>query len=58
MTQRIAFLGLGTMGGPMAVNLAKAGYAVNAFDLSAEACAKAAEQPGVRIAASAAAAID
>ena len=58
MTQRIAFLGLGNMGGPMAVNLAKAGYAVNAFDLSAEACAKAAEQPGVRIAASAAAAID
>ncbi|MFX8110558.1 NAD(P)-binding domain-containing protein, partial [Acinetobacter baumannii] len=35
MTQRIAFLGLGNMGGPMAVNLAKAGYAVNAFDLSA-----------------------
>lgn len=58
MTQRIAFLGLGNMGGPMAVNLAKAGYAVNAFDLSADACAKAAEQPGVRIAASAAAAID
>lgn len=57
-TPHIAFLGLGNMGGPMAVNLAKAGYAVNAFDLSAEACAKAAEQPGVRIAASAAAAID
>lgn len=58
MTQHIAFLGLGNMGGPMAVNLAKAGYAVNAFDLSADACAKAAEQPGVRIAASAAAAAD
>jgi len=58
MTQHIAFLGLGNMGGPMAVNLAKAGYAVSAFDLSADACAKAAEQPGVRIAASAAAAID
>ncbi|MDO5623061.1 MAG: 3-hydroxyisobutyrate dehydrogenase [Pseudomonadota bacterium] len=53
-TPRIAFLGLGNMGGPMAVNLAKAGYAVHAFDLSSDACAKAAEQPGVRIAVSAA----
>lgn len=39
----IAFIGLGNMGGPMAVNLAKAGHAVRAFDLSAEARAKAAE---------------
>lgn len=58
MTTRIAFLGLGNMGGPMAVNLAKAGHTVQAFDLSAAACAKAAEQPGVTIAASAAAAVD
>lgn len=57
MTQRIAFLGLGNMGGPMAVNLHKAGFAVSAFDLSAEACAKVREQ-GVAIAASAAAAVD
>ena len=57
-TPHIAFLGLGNMGGPMAVNLAKAGYAINAFDLSSEACAKAAGQPGVTIAASAAAAVD
>lgn len=58
MSTRIAFLGLGNMGGPMAVNLAKAGHAVQAFDLSAEACAKAAEQVGVSIAATAAAAVD
>lgn len=57
-TTRIAFLGLGNMGGPMAVNLAKAGYPVAAFDLSADACAKAAEQPGVTIAPSASAAAD
>lgn len=37
----IAFLGLGNMGGPMAANLAKAGHAVKAFDLSAAAVAKA-----------------
>jgi 3-hydroxyisobutyrate dehydrogenase len=32
--QTIAFIGLGHMGGPMAANLLKAGYAVRAFDLS------------------------
>jgi 3-hydroxyisobutyrate dehydrogenase len=30
---RIAFVGLGNMGGPMAINLAKAGHDVRAFDL-------------------------
>ncbi len=39
----IAFLGLGNMGGPMAANLAKAGHAVTAFDLSAAAVARAVE---------------
>jgi len=34
---RIAFIGLGNMGGGMAANLAKAGHAVRAFDLSPEA---------------------
>jgi 3-hydroxyisobutyrate dehydrogenase len=34
---RIAFLGLGNMGGPMAANLVKAGHEVAGFDLSAEA---------------------
>ena len=37
----IAFIGLGNMGGGMAANLVKAGHCVNAFDLSADALAKA-----------------
>lgn len=39
----IAFLGLGNMGGPMAANLARAGHAVTAFDLSKPALARAVE---------------
>ena len=38
---RIAFIGLGNMGGGMAANLAKAGHEVRAFDLSAEALGRA-----------------
>ncbi|RJY09307.1 3-hydroxyisobutyrate dehydrogenase [Aurantiacibacter aquimixticola] len=34
---KIAFIGLGNMGGGMAANLVKAGHAVHAFDLSADA---------------------
>ena len=41
---RIAFIGLGHMGGGMAPNLAKAGHEVRAFDLSEEALARASEQ--------------
>jgi 3-hydroxyisobutyrate dehydrogenase len=37
---KIAFIGLGNMGGPMALNLRKAGHTLSAFDLSAEACKK------------------
>jgi 3-hydroxyisobutyrate dehydrogenase len=37
----IAFIGLGNMGGGMAANLVKNGYAVRAFDLSEDALAKA-----------------
>jgi 3-hydroxyisobutyrate dehydrogenase len=37
---QIAFIGLGNMGAPMAINLAKAGHSVKAFDLSQEAIAK------------------
>lgn len=37
----IAFIGVGNMGGGMAANLAKAGHTVRAFDLSAEAVARA-----------------
>ena len=42
---KIAFIGLGHMGGGMAPNLAKAGHEVRAFDLS-EAALSAAEQNG------------
>ncbi|MDP1028028.1 3-hydroxyisobutyrate dehydrogenase [Sphingomonas sp. KR1UV-12] len=54
---RIAFIGLGNMGGGMAANLAKAGHDVRAFDLSAEALARA-EAAGCLVADSAAAAAD
>jgi 3-hydroxyisobutyrate dehydrogenase len=40
---KIAFIGLGNMGGGMAANLVKAGHEVHAFDLSSEALAKAKE---------------
>lgn len=40
---KIAFIGLGNMGGGMAANLVKAGHEVNAFDLSESALAAAAE---------------
>ena len=39
----VGFIGLGNMGGPMAANLAKAGHAVTAFDISAEATERARE---------------
>ena len=38
---KIAFIGLGNMGGGMAANLVKAGHAVRAFDLAAEALERA-----------------
>jgi 3-hydroxyisobutyrate dehydrogenase len=38
---KIAFIGLGNMGGGMAANLVKAGHAVHAYDLSAAALAQA-----------------
>jgi len=50
---KIAFIGLGNMGGPMALNLHKAGHQLSAFDLSAAACEVLRAQ-GVSIAASAA----
>ena len=52
----IAFIGLGNMGGPMALNLQKAGHTVRAFDLSASACEKFAAE-GLQIAQDAAAAV-
>ena len=53
---RVAFIGLGNMGGGMAANLAKAGHDVRAFDLSAEALARAKER-GCLVAGSAAEAV-
>ncbi|HET7816913.1 MAG TPA: 3-hydroxyisobutyrate dehydrogenase [Sphingomicrobium sp.] len=41
---KIAFIGLGHMGGGMAPNLAKAGHEVRAFDLSEDALGKAVEK--------------
>lgn len=52
----IAFIGLGNMGGGMAANLVKAGHTVRAFDLSADALAKA-EAKGCGRAATAAEAV-
>jgi 3-hydroxyisobutyrate dehydrogenase len=47
----VAFIGLGNMGGPMAVNLVKAGHLVKVFDLSSAACEQLAEA-GATVAAS------
>ncbi|QND23190.1 3-hydroxyisobutyrate dehydrogenase (plasmid) [Rhizobium leguminosarum bv. viciae] len=44
---RIAFIGLGNMGGPMAANLVKSGHEVLGFDLAASVL-KAAEESGVK----------
>jgi 3-hydroxyisobutyrate dehydrogenase len=44
---RIAFIGLGNMGGPMAANLVKAGHTVIGFDLSHD-MLSAAEKTGVK----------
>ena len=50
---KIAFIGLGNMGGGMAANLAKAGHDVRAFDLSEEALARAVEAGCTRAASAA-----
>jgi 3-hydroxyisobutyrate dehydrogenase len=54
---RVAFIGLGNMGGGMAANLAKAGHDVRAFDLSEEALTRA-EAAGCLRASDAGAAVD
>lgn len=40
MTQHIGFIGLGNMGGPMALNLLKAGYRLTVFDMVPDAVKK------------------
>src|SRR6478752_6113031 len=52
-TGPIAFLGLGHMGGPMAVNLVKAGYSVTGFDV-VPAAIEAAKSHGITTAGTAA----
>jgi 3-hydroxyisobutyrate dehydrogenase len=54
--QRVAFIGLGNMGGPMAANLVKAGYSVTGFDPAPNAAEVAAEH-GITLATSAAEAV-
>ncbi len=53
---RIAFIGLGHMGSPMALNLIKAGYSLSVFDLVADSAA-ALGDAGARVASSAADAV-
>ena len=53
---RVAFIGLGNMGGGMAANLAKAGHEVMAFDLSSDALTRA-KAHGCTVAESAEAAV-
>ncbi|MDO5751806.1 3-hydroxyisobutyrate dehydrogenase [Arthrobacter sp.] len=54
---KVAFIGLGHMGGPMAANLVAAGYPVTGFDVVPEALTEA-QTSGIVVAASAAAAAD
>lgn len=54
---RIAFIGLGNMGAPMALNLHRSGFTVTAFDLSADAVARVRAE-GVGVADTAQAAVD
>jgi 3-hydroxyisobutyrate dehydrogenase-like beta-hydroxyacid dehydrogenase len=54
--KKIAFIGLGNMGGPMAANLVKAGFEVAGFDLS-KLAQMAASKAGISLAESAAEAV-
>ena len=56
MKEHIAFIGLGHMGGPMALNLLAAGFALTAHDLSPAALRRVAER-GARVADTAADAV-
>lgn len=53
VSERVGFIGLGTMGGPMATNLARAGVALVVHDPSAAATEAVAALPGVSVAGSA-----
>lgn len=47
MKEKVAFIGLGNMGAPMALNLIKAGYQLTVFDLSQDALSEAVAQGAV-----------
>lgn len=47
---KIGFIGVGNMGGPMALNLVEAGHEVRVFDLSTELSSRVAEQGGIQAA--------
>ncbi|NRA72563.1 MAG: 3-hydroxyisobutyrate dehydrogenase [Gammaproteobacteria bacterium] len=46
---QVGFIGLGNMGGPMAINLVKAGHQVKVFDLSDQAIASVVEQGAIAV---------
>jgi 3-hydroxyisobutyrate dehydrogenase len=50
MADAVGFIGLGTMGGPMAANLARAGVPLVVFDASPAAAAATGQHPGVTVA--------
>ena len=52
MSDRVGFIGLGTMGGPMVENLVKKGHAPVVYDASAQATAAASKHAGVVVATS------
>src|SRR5215470_19247185 len=52
MPDTVGFIGLGTMGGPMAANLARAGVPLVVYDASPAAAAAAGKLSGVTVAAS------
>lgn len=54
MSDSVGFIGLGTMGGPMATNLAEAGVGLVIYDANPQATAPLAAVPGVTVARSAA----
>lgn len=45
---KISFIGLGNMGGPMAINLVKAGHEVKVFDLSVDAMQRVVAEGGIQ----------
>ena len=49
MTTSVAFIGLGNMGNPMAMNLLKKGYPMTGFDLNAAAAKNLIDRKSTRL---------